>query len=121
MEQLKISLFEPLQIRLNDEIISDFRMQKVVALLVYLAAEPETAHRRETFMTLLWPGMPDASVRTNLRQVLFLLKKAIPDFDVEDSAVPILITKRNQSYGAVLESHERRNGTYKNILADTIQ
>jgi len=95
MEQLKISLFEPLQIRLNNEIISDFRMQKVVALLVYLAAEPETAHRRETLMTLLWPGMPDTSARANLRQVLFHLRKAIPDFVVDETAVPLLISNRH--------------------------
>ncbi len=82
MEQLKISLFAPLQIELNDKALSDFRTQKVLALLVYLAAEPETAHRRETLMTLLWPGMPDTSARANLRQVLFHLRKAIPDFEV---------------------------------------
>ena len=100
MEQLKISLFAPLQIELHDEALADFRTQKVLALLVYLAAEPETAHRRETLMTLLWPGMPDTSARANLRQVLFHLRKAIPDFAVADSAgadeaVPLLLANRH--------------------------
>lgn len=48
MEKLNISLFDPLQVVSNNELISNFRTQKVLALLVYLAAEPETAHRRET-------------------------------------------------------------------------
>ena len=95
MEQLKISLFDPLQIVLDDEAISDFRTRKVIALLVYLAAAPETAHRRETVMTLLWPGMPDTSACDNLRQLLFSLHKMIPDFamvdpDGKDEAVPAL-------------------------------
>ncbi len=100
MEQLKISLFAPLQIELHDNALADFRTQKVLALLVYLAAEPETAHRRETLMTLLWPGMPDTSARADLRQVLFHLRKAIPDFAVADStgadeAVPLLLANRH--------------------------
>jgi len=111
MEQLKISLFEPLQIRLNNEIISDFRMQKVVALLVYLAAEPETAHRRETLMTLLWPGMPDTSARANLRQVLFHLRKAIPDFVVDETSVSLLIANR----------HTIQLNPAAPVLIDTIQ
>ena len=68
MAQLKITLFDPLQIVLNDQLVSDFRTQKVVALLAYLAADPVTTHRRETLMALLWPGMPDTSARTNLRR-----------------------------------------------------
>ncbi len=95
MEQLKISLFAPLQIELHDEALADFRTQKVLALLVYLAAEPETAHRRETLMTLLWPGMPDTSARANLRQVLFHLRKAIPAMGEGDSAVPLLLANRH--------------------------
>ena len=95
MEQLKISLFAPLQIELNDSALSDFRTQKVLALLVYLAAEPETAHRRETLMTVLWPGMPDTSARANLRQVLFHLRKAVPDFEVAGEDVPLLLANRN--------------------------
>ncbi len=95
MEQLNITLFGPLQIFLDNELVSDFRTKKVVALLVYLAAEPERAHRRETLMTLLWPGMPETSARANLRQVLFRLKQAMSDFVVEDTAVPLLITNRH--------------------------
>ena len=67
MEQLNISLFDPLQVLLNNEPVSGFRTKKVMALLAYLATEPKTVHRRETLMTLLWPGMPDTSARSNLR------------------------------------------------------
>ena len=95
MKQLKISLFDPLQIILDDEPISDFRMRKVVAMLVYLAAAPAIAHRRETLMTLLWPGMPDTSAHANLRQVLFHLRKAIPDFVVGDTTISLLLANRH--------------------------
>lgn len=57
--------------------ITEFRMHKMRALLVYLAADPEHTHRRETLMNLLWPGMPETSARANLRQVLFHLRQAL--------------------------------------------
>jgi WD40 repeat protein/serine/threonine protein kinase/two-component SAPR family response regulator len=92
MSQLLLSLFGQVQTILNGQPLAGFRTQKVLALLIYLAAEPATAHRRERLMTLLWPGMPEASARANLRQILFHLRQAIPDLD---TAVPLLIANRH--------------------------
>ena len=85
MNQLSIFLFDRLQVFWNDDEVTNFRMHKVRALLAYLAAAPAQAHRRETLMTLLWPGMPEQSARSNLRQVLFHLRQAIPDFEEDKS------------------------------------
>jgi WD40 repeat protein/serine/threonine protein kinase/DNA-binding SARP family transcriptional activator len=79
MSMLDLSFFGRFQAVSRGEPLSSFRTQKVQALLIYLAAAPEKAHRREMLMTLLWPGMPEQSARANLRQVLFLLRQAIPD------------------------------------------
>jgi ABC-type oligopeptide transport system substrate-binding subunit/DNA-binding SARP family transcriptional activator len=59
-----------------------FRTSKVQALLIYLAVEaagdPAVSHRREALMELLWPGLPLKSAQDNLRQTLYLLRKAMP-------------------------------------------
>lgn len=92
MSQLTLSLLGPFQAVLNGAPLTGFRTQKVQALLIILTAEPQTAHRREQLMTLLWPGMPEPSARANLRQVLFHLRQVIPDFD---AATPLLIANRH--------------------------
>ncbi len=99
MTQLSIFLFGRFRVFLNKEEVTSFRMHKVRALLIYLAAAPAQAHRRETLMTLLWPGMPEQSARSNLRQVQFHLRQAIPDFAANDAEgkqqiIPLLITNR---------------------------
>ena len=84
MTQLSLSLLGAFQASLNDETVTGFRTNKVQALLVYLAVEPEP-QRRESLMTLLWPGMPERSARHNLRQILYHLRQAIPELSSKDS------------------------------------
>lgn len=57
-----------LSFQLGEEVISGFSSRKEEALLVYLAVEKKTIHRRENLFTQLWPGMPESSARNNLRQ-----------------------------------------------------
>ncbi len=92
MGQLSLSLLGPVQIVLNGAPLTAFRTVKVQALLIYLAAQPAVAHRRERLMTLFWPGMPESSARSNLRQILFHLRQAIPDFE---ATIPLLTANRH--------------------------
>lgn len=79
MSALTLSLFGRFQAMLDDDPLPGFRTAKIQALLIYLAAEPATPHRRESLMTLLWPGMPERSARQNLRQIIYNLRNAVPD------------------------------------------
>jgi DNA-binding SARP family transcriptional activator len=45
----------------------EFRGRLLLALLAYLAVESDQAHSRETLMGLLWPELPEADARNNLR------------------------------------------------------
>jgi DNA-binding SARP family transcriptional activator len=45
----------------------EFRGRLLLALLAYLAVESDRAHSRETLMGLLWPELPEADARNNLR------------------------------------------------------
>jgi len=83
--------------KLGGELVLGFSSRKAEALLVYLAVEKKTIHRRESLFTLLWPGMPESSARNNLRQVLFSLRQTIPEVvscDINRAAVPLLIADR---------------------------
>jgi DNA-binding SARP family transcriptional activator len=99
MPFLELTLFGRFQARLDDAPMPGFRTNKVQALLVYLVAEPER-HSRESLMDLLWPGMPERSARHNLRQVLYYLRRAIPELgssqDGGNTKVPLLLTNRHQ-------------------------
>jgi DNA-binding SARP family transcriptional activator/tRNA A-37 threonylcarbamoyl transferase component Bud32 len=83
MATLSLALFGSLRIALEGQPLSGFRTSKVQALLIYLAIEDEpdqeVGQRRDTLLSLLWPGMPDRSARRNLRQIIYHLRMAIPD------------------------------------------
>ncbi|KAA3664594.1 MAG: hypothetical protein DWQ04_04895, partial [Chloroflexi bacterium] len=101
-----LSMYGRFQATLNSKPLPGFRTTKVQALLIYLAAEPTTPHRRETLMSLLWPRMPERSARQNLRQSLYNLRRSIPDLPLQlpgsetpgliemETAVPLLLTNR---------------------------
>jgi len=96
MPHLRISLLGPFSAILDDQPISQFRTNKVQALLIYLAAERDHPHQREALMTLLWPDMPLESAQVNLRQTIYRLRQAITEINHTDSGktIPFLITDR---------------------------
>jgi WD40 repeat protein/DNA-binding SARP family transcriptional activator len=93
---LSLSMLGPLQVTLDGEPVTDFKSDKVRALLVYLAVEAEQPHRREALAGLLWPEWPDREARRSLRDALSNLRRAIGDHD----AVPpfLLITRETVQF-----------------------
>ena len=81
MGGLSLSLFGPFQARLDGEPLGSFHSSKVQALLVYLTVEQANPHRREKLMTMLWPGMPERSARSNLRNTLYQMRRLIEGED----------------------------------------
>ena len=81
MARLVVRLLGGFQVELGGEPVYDFETDKARALLAYLVAEPDRPHRRETLAGLLWPERPDAVARKNLRQALFLVRRALLDFE----------------------------------------
>jgi DNA-binding SARP family transcriptional activator/predicted ATPase/tetratricopeptide (TPR) repeat protein len=96
MGSLKLGVLGPFEAALDGRSLGRFRTKTVPALLVYLACQPETVHRREHLMTLLWPGLPQKSAQANLRQTLYLLRQAIPTVNEtkEGEQVPLLLADR---------------------------
>ncbi|HEV8306588.1 MAG TPA: BTAD domain-containing putative transcriptional regulator [Methylomirabilota bacterium] len=51
--------------------------RKAQALLAYLALTPGQSHPRDKLAALLWPDVPPGAARADLRQTLFVLRKAL--------------------------------------------
>jgi predicted ATPase/DNA-binding SARP family transcriptional activator len=92
MAQLAISLLGTVQIQRDKQPIGGFAYNKARALLVYLVVEIDHPHQRDVIVGLLWPDMPDAAARTNLRQVLTSLRDTIGPGDPD---APFLIATRD--------------------------
>ncbi|MDX1417425.1 MAG: BTAD domain-containing putative transcriptional regulator, partial [Candidatus Promineifilaceae bacterium] len=105
-KSLSLTLLGNFSAMVGDQAIETFRTNKAQALFIILTAE-SSDHRRESVMTMLWPGMPERSARHNLRQALYHLRQVIPevsanrrplesgDFDAGETAVvPLLLANR---------------------------
>jgi len=92
MHHLSISLFGPLLILRDGKLVNGFTYQKARALLVYLVLEAARPHSRDELVGLLWPDLPDAAARTNLRQALADLRKVLGD---EEATLPYLLITRD--------------------------
>lgn len=91
MPRLSLSLLGSFQVTLDGEPVTGFESDRVRALLAYLAVEADRPHRRDALAGLLWPGWPNRSALTNLRNALSNLRKAIGD---RESASPALLVNR---------------------------
>jgi DNA-binding SARP family transcriptional activator/predicted ATPase len=91
MSQLALAFLGPLLIQRDQQPVPSFTYNKARALLVYLAVEADRPHSRDQLVGLLWPELPDAAARTNLRQALADLRRVLGD---EARRVPFLLSTR---------------------------
>ncbi len=94
MASLNLSLLGPFAASVDGRSITNFRTKATQALLIYLACQPEQAHRRDHLMTLLAPGLPKKSAQANLRQTLYQLRQVLSATAVtsDDNSVPFLLS-----------------------------
>ena len=84
MARVSIYLLGNFQVRVEDQLTTrKFRTDKERALLAYLALEGERPISREVLAELLWPERYEGVGRTNLRQALLGVRKAIGDVSAE--------------------------------------
>ncbi len=76
---LSLRLLGSFEAQLDSDETVESRAKKIEALLAFLATESDRAHRRDRLVGLLFPDMPDDQARTNLRQTLTRLRRAIND------------------------------------------
>ena len=92
MARLSLSLLGPFQVSLGAKPVTGLESNKVRALLAYLVVEADRPHRRDALAALLWPNRADTTARTNLRNALSNLRRAIKDPDAQE---PFLLISRD--------------------------
>ena len=91
MSRLSVRLLGSFRATIDGEPVTGYRSDKVRALLAYLAAEPDTPHRRERLGGLLWPDCSERSARAHLRVALSNLRQVIGD---HEATPPYLLISR---------------------------
>ncbi|MCB9006599.1 MAG: tetratricopeptide repeat protein [Ardenticatenaceae bacterium] len=99
---LTLNFFGGFQAAVDQEPIPESRAKRIEALLIFLAIEANRPHRRETLIGLLFPDMPEAAARTNLRQTLSRLRRAIQDAQANP---PFLLSTRESTQFNLESSH----------------
>jgi DNA-binding SARP family transcriptional activator len=77
MGHLSIRLLGGFLVDVDGVPATDFKSDKVRALLSFLAVEADRPHRRDSLAWLLWPDSPDQAAHTNLRSALANLRRVI--------------------------------------------
>src|SRR5581483_6518922 len=75
---MTIKLFGNLRISHAGHLITSVNTNRLQSLLAYLILHGETPQPRERLAFVLWPASSESQARTNLRQLLHHLKRALP-------------------------------------------
>jgi DNA-binding SARP family transcriptional activator len=74
----RIELFGKFRITREGEVVSTINTNRLKSLLSYLILHGDTLQPREHLAFLLWPDSDEGQARTNLRQLLHHLRRALP-------------------------------------------
>src|SRR5436190_7748489 len=75
---MQISLFGKLRISFAGRPVTAVNTNRLHSLIAYLILHGDTPQPRERLASLLWPASTESQARTNLRQLLHHLKRALP-------------------------------------------
>jgi DNA-binding SARP family transcriptional activator/predicted ATPase len=75
---MRISLFGNLRISFAGRPVTAINTNRLQSLIAYLILHADIAQPRERLAFILWPASSESQARTNLRQLLHHLKRALP-------------------------------------------
>jgi DNA-binding SARP family transcriptional activator/predicted ATPase len=75
---MRISLFGNLRISVDGQLVTAVNTNRLHSLIAYLILHGDTPQPRERLAFMLWPASSESQARTNLRQLLHHLKRALP-------------------------------------------
>ena len=78
---MRISLFGNLRINCAGHPVTSVNTNRLQSLIAYLILHGDTEQPRERLAFELWPGSSESQARTNLRQLLHHLKRALARAD----------------------------------------
>src|SRR5258705_9927397 len=75
---MRINLFGNLQMSFAGRPVTAVNTNRLHSLIAYLILHGDTPQPRERLAFTLWPASSESQARTNLRQLLHHLKRALP-------------------------------------------
>lgn len=81
MSVLRVQLLGDFQIRYQDVLLDGFDAPRLQSLLAYLLLHPDAPQSRKHLAFLLWQDSSEKQAHNNLRNLVYLLRKALPDVD----------------------------------------
>jgi DNA-binding SARP family transcriptional activator len=78
---LSVALLGDCRIRYNGMPVRGIDTPRLQSLLAYLMLHSDAPQSRAHVAFLFWPDSTEAQARTNLRHVLYHLRRALPDAD----------------------------------------
>src|SRR5579872_4821351 len=75
---MRINLFGNLRISVAGQPVTAVNTGRLHSLIAYLILHGDTPQPRERLAFMLWPASSESQARTNLRQLLHHLKRALP-------------------------------------------
>src|SRR5215472_3536122 len=75
---MRIKLFGNLRISHGGHLVTSVNTNRLQSLMAYLILHGDTPQPRERLAFVLWPASTESQARTNLRQLLHHLKRALP-------------------------------------------
>ncbi len=81
MPLLCIRLLGGFQLTCNGESITTVNQPRLQSLLAYLLLHRNAPQPRHHLAFTFWPDVPEAQARNNLRQMVYQLRRAVPDAD----------------------------------------
>src|SRR5439155_6918814 len=78
MAHIRIELLGSFRITQAQQPIASVNTKRLQSLLAFLALNGDAAQSRERLAYLLWPESSESQARTNLRQLLHHLRRALP-------------------------------------------
>jgi DNA-binding SARP family transcriptional activator len=76
---LRICLFGSLRIARGGDLVTSVNTNRLQSLLAFLVLHGDSIQSREHLAFVLWPGSSEPQARTNLRQLIHNLRRALPD------------------------------------------
>lgn len=81
MKALEAQLLGGISIRHHDQEVEALRSERLILFLTYLFLNSDTPVSRKQLAFLFWPDSTDQQARTNLRNLLHHLRRALPEID----------------------------------------
>lgn len=117
MSDLLVTLFGPMRVLRDEQVVLDGGLGKPWALFAYLLIEADRPHSRERLASLFWPDQPDTNARQSLRWALTTLRRSIADAQAEP---PFLLVQRDSLQANRAAAMQVDFWQFERLLADDL-